>query len=121
MVATWRSPYDLTCTALALVLGLAVGWLDLHATEVTVTILGLLASGLLLGFLQPVAAWRWALLLALGLPVMAAFGLQVRLETPEPIRLDPRVALVALAFALSGSYLGALVRRGIGAIAGPGR
>ena len=121
MAATWRSPYDLTITALALVLGLAVGWLDLHATEVTVTIVALLATGLLLGFLQPAAAWRWALLLALGLPVMEAFGLLAGLETPEPIRLDPRIALVALAFALAGSYLGALVRRGMGAIAGPGQ
>ena len=121
MAASWRSPYDLACTALAVVLSLAVGWLDLHTTEVTVTILALLATGLLLGLLQPTAAWRWALVLALGLPVMEAFGLLAGLETPEPIRLDLRIALVALAFALAGSYLGALVRRGIGAFAGPGR
>jgi len=119
MAASWRSPYDLACTALALALGLATGWLDLHTTEVSVTIVALLASGLLLGLLQPAAAWRWSLLLALGLPIMAAFGRLVRMQTAEPIRLDPRIALVALAFALVGSCAGALIRRGVGAVAGP--
>jgi len=110
MKAAWRSPYDLACTALAVVLALAVGWLDVHTTEVTATILALLASGFLLGLLQPAAAWRWALALALGLPVMAAIALVLHLETAEPARLDPRIALVALAFAQAGSYAGALVR-----------
>ena len=114
MKAAWRSPYDLACTALAVVLALAVGWLDVHTTEVTVTILALLASGLLLGLLQPVAAWRWALALALGLPVMAAVALATGVQTAEPARLDPRIALVALAFSLAGSYAGVLVRVTVG-------
>jgi hypothetical protein len=120
MAASWHSPYDLGCTALALALGLGTGWLDLHATEVTVTILALLASGFLLGLLQPAAAWRWALLLAVGLPIMELVGRVMHVQTPEPIRLDPRVALVALAFALVGCYAGVLVRRGVTTFAGPG-
>ena len=120
MAASWRSPFDLACTALALALGLGIGWLDLHTTEVTVTIVALLACGLLLGLLQPAAAWRWALLLALGLPIMEGFGRLTGMRTAEPIRLDPRVALVALAFALVGSYAGAMIRRGVEVIAGSG-
>jgi len=114
--ASWRSPYDLACTALAVALALAVGWLDVHTTEVTVTILALLASGVLLGLLQPAAAWRWAVLLALGLPAMAAIALATGMQTAEPARLDPRIALVALAFALAGSYAGALIRATVGSL-----
>ena len=117
MTGGWRSPYDLTCTALAVILGLAIGWLDLHATEVVVTILPLLGAGFLLGFLRPRAAWRWAVLLALGLPAMAAVALAMGLATAEPARLDPRIALVALAFALVGVYAGVLIRRTLDAVA----
>ncbi len=120
MAAPWRSPYDLVCTALAFALGLCIGWLDLHATEVTVTIVALLAAGLLLGLLEPRAAWRWAALLAIGLPVMAVIGRLTGMQTPEPIKLDPLVTLVALGFALVGSYAGVVVRRGLEAFAGGG-
>ena len=111
MSAAWRSAYDLTCTALAVALGLAIGWLDLQTTEVTVPILSLLAAGLLLGLLQPIAAWRWAVLVAVGVPAMAAVARTAGLPTAEPARLDPRVALVVLAVALVGCYAGVLVRR----------
>jgi len=95
----------------AVAVGLGIGWLDLHTTEVIVTVLSLLLAGLLLGLLQPKAAWRWAVLLALGLPVMACVGQQFHLRAAEPIRLDPRIALVALAFASVGCYSGVAVRR----------
>lgn len=99
------------CAALAVALALGIGWIDLHTTEVVVTVLALLLAGLLLGLLQPRAAWRWAVLLALGLPSMAAVGRLLRVRTAEPIQLDPRIALVALAFALVGCYTGVVVRR----------
>jgi len=91
--------------------GLATGWIDLHTTEVIVTIVLLLAAGVVLGLLQPRAAWRWAVLIALGLPVMAVAAWLTGLQTAEPVHLDPRVVLVALAFALLGAYVGAFVRR----------
>jgi hypothetical protein len=109
--ALWMSRRDAACAALAVAIGLGIGWLDLHVTEVIVTVLALLAAGLLLGFLQPTLAWRWAVLLALGLPAMAAVGRLLRVRTAEPIHADARIALVALAFASVGCYGGALVRR----------
>ena len=99
------------CTTLSVALGLIIGWLDLHATEVSVTIVALVLAGLLLGLLQPRGAWRWAVLLALGLPIMAAVGVLLHLDSAEPIRVDPRIALVAFAFALIGCYSGVMVRR----------
>jgi hypothetical protein len=104
---TRRSPHAMS---LAVVLGLGTGWLDVHTTEVAVTILALLTAGLVLGLLQPRGAWRWAVLLALGLPVVAAAGQLLAIRTAEPIRLDPRIALVGLAFALAGCYAGVGIR-----------
>lgn len=118
--ASWRSPRDLAGATLAVVLGLAIGWLDLHVTEVVVTILALLAGGLLLGLFQPVAAWRWPVLMVIGLPVMAAFARMMDLQTAEPARLDIRIALAALAFALLGSYTGVLVRYVVRSLIGRG-
>jgi hypothetical protein len=109
--ASWRSGHNPVYAALAGAIGLGIGWLDLHTTEVIVTILALLSAGLLLGLLQPVAAWRWALLVAVGLPVVAGIGQLLGVDTVEPIRLDPRVALLALAVGLVGCYTGVLIRR----------
>jgi hypothetical protein len=116
--APQRSAYDLVCAILAAVSGLGIGWLDLHTTEVITTIVSLFATGVVLGLLRPKAAWRWAVLIALGLPVMAAVAKLTRMHTAEPIQLDPRVTLVALVFALLGSYMGALVRRASGGVTG---
>ena len=118
MAVLGRSPLDRGCAVLAVVLGIGIGWLDIHATEVTVTLVALLAAGGLCGLVQPRAPWRWAVLIALGLPVVAAVAAFARVVTPEPIRVDPRIALVAAAFALVGCYAGALMQRGVGAITG---
>ena len=118
VTAAQRSAHDLVCVVLATVSGLGIGWLDLHTTEVLATIVPLLTAGAVLGLLRPKAAWRWAVLIALGLPVMAAIGKLSGMRTVEPVQLDPRVTLVALAVALLGSYTGALVRRAASGIAG---
>jgi len=110
-LASWRSPLDLACTALAVVLGFAIGWLDLYITEVLVTIVLLLGGSLLLGLLQPVAAWRWAVLITIGLPVMVTIAHITGMQTAEPARLDVRIALVALTFTFLGSYVGVFLRR----------
>jgi len=106
-----NSRLNVVCTAVAVVIGLGIGWLDLQVTEVTVTILALLLGGLFLGLLQPTAAWRWALLLALGIPVMEVVARALKLPTAEPIVLDPRITLVVFGFALVGCYVGAEIRR----------
>ena len=112
----WRLPHTLALTILALLLGLVIGWLDLHVTEVTVTIFALLLFGLLLGLLQPVAAWRWAVLLVIGLPIMAAIAHVIGLQTAEPVQFDVRIMLVAFVFALLGSYIGVLIKHAMRAL-----
>lgn len=106
-----KSTLTTLAIALSVALAVGIGWLDLYTTEVTVTILALLLAGLVLGLLQPGGAWRWAVILALGLPAAETVGRLLRVRTPEPIRLDPRIALVAFAFALVGCYTGVAFRR----------
>jgi hypothetical protein len=110
-LASWRTPFELACTGFAIVMGLAIGWLDLHITEVLVTIVLLLGGSLLLGLLQPVAAWRWAIFIVIGLPIMETIAIITGMQTAEPARLDVRILLVALVFTFLGSYVGVLLRR----------
>jgi len=110
-VRSTRRTVSLRVGGLAVAIGLCIGWLDVHTTEVFVTIVALVSSGLLLGWLQPVAAWRWAALVALGLPVVAAVGHLARMHTAETIRLDPRVALIGFVFGLVGCYTGVAITR----------
>ena len=107
---SWRSPRDLACTVLAVILGLVVGFVDLHVTEVVVTVVALLTSGMLLGLIQPKGTWRWALLIAIGLPIMEFVAIRTGMQTAEPARLDPLIALVALVLAFLGTYLGVFMR-----------
>ena len=106
-----RLRYNTVVVFLAVGLSMGIGWLDLHTTEVVVTIVPLLLAGLLLGLLQPTGAWRWGLLLAVGLPVMAVVARVLGASTAEPIQMDPRIVLVAAAFALVGCYAGVAIRR----------
>ena len=111
MTARNGSPWDRVAMALAAVLGLGIGWLDIHTTELTVAITALLVAGVICGGLQPRAPWRWAIAIALGVPIVEAVAQMARAATPEPIRLDPRVWLVVAALAAAGCYLGAFVGR----------
>lgn len=100
---------ELASTALAFGLGLGVGWLDLHTTEVTVPILALLASGLLMGILRPRAVWRWVILIIVGLTIMIIFAFATDMQTAEPIQFDLRITLVMSIFVLLSAYAGRLL------------
>jgi hypothetical protein len=105
---------DVIYAGLSVAFGLGTGWPGLHIALVIVTIVALFIAGKLLGLLAPRAAWRGALLLALGLPAVAEIGRRLDVSTTEPICFDPFVALAALGFVLVGWYGGVLVRRAAG-------
>ena len=120
MTASECSAHDRAYAALAGAVGLGVGWLDVHTTEVIVTVVSLLVAGMALGLLRPRAAWRWAILIALGLPLTAVATKVGGMKTVEPVQLDLRITLVALAFALVGAYTGALIRQAAAGATGGG-
>ena len=97
---------------LILLLGLGVGYLNLHTDETPFIALPLLAAAALIGFINPRAAWRWGLLLGLWPVVSALWAAAIQMKLPYPNNPgELQGALIGgLIFALAGAYLGVLGR-----------
>ena len=93
----------------ALYLGLLVGLTDLRTDDPQLPALLLITFGLFLGFAQPKAAWRWALVLGLWVPALGLVALAARLTSTQ--LSDVLFSFVALVPALIGAYAGVLVNR----------
>ena len=94
---------------LALYLGLLVGLTDLRTDDPQLPALLLITFGLFLGFAQPKAAWRWALVLGLWIPFLGWIARAAGVTNAQ--FSDVLFSLVALVPALIGAYAGVLVRR----------
>jgi hypothetical protein len=107
--ATFRWAGPLSSLA-AIGVGALSGFLDLHATEVQGPAAVVLLGAGLLGFAQPRHAWRWALLVGMGIPC-AHWLLDAR-GIPQPYPITPwySVIILPLLFALVAAYVGAGVR-----------
>lgn len=96
---------------LGLTAGLLVGFINLHTDEVQVPAALLLLFGILLGFVRPIHAWLWALLIGVWVPVGQFV---VILVNGHPGILQEGLgSFLAFAFSFAGSYMGA----GIAALA----
>jgi hypothetical protein len=100
-------PDDSACWALGVAFGLLVGYVDYHSEEVQLPALLLLVFAFLLGFAQPKGAWRWALVVGVGVPLVHLLGRT--LGYPQPYPTDFSIVLLPLIFALAGTYAGALI------------
>ncbi len=94
----------------AVFLGVLTGWFDLRTDEVSLTILLLVVFGLFLGFAQPRHAWRWALILAVWVPLGAFVAGTLRLNGVVQAEPNWLASLFAFVPALVGAYGGALVK-----------
>jgi hypothetical protein len=95
----------------ALFLGLVIGWLDIRSVEAQPTVLLLVVCGLFLGFSQPTHAWRWALLLAVWIPLGGFAALAIGLRTPAPDEPGVIGSFIAFVPAFIGTYVGVLLNR----------
>jgi hypothetical protein len=87
---------------LALILGLLIGYVDLHNDEVWAALILLLPVTFLFGWVWPQRAWLWALLLGAGIPV----GYLLALLTGQTISCQPSPACSTLSFnAISQSVI----------------
>src|SRR5262252_8878578 len=81
-----------------------IGYSDLH-TDDTGIIAGLIAiTSFVAAIIEPRHAWRWAAIVAAGVPVAEAWARGIRRDVFL-------IALATCAFALAGAYLAVLVRR----------
>ena len=96
---------------LALALGIIIGILDMHAKEVQGTVLLVLVTSGLFGFVQPRWAWLWAVTIGSSLLVV---GLAASILGYPP-HDEPNVfaTLIALIPAFLGAYGGVLLRYAI--------
>jgi len=92
--------------ALALLMGLVVGWLDLTQTNVEISVVGIAAAAFLLSYAHPHRAWVWATLV--GGSIFVAHLLARWLQWPYPAEPLP-TTLTALIPAFLGAYLAVMV------------
>jgi hypothetical protein len=114
-ITRYRWRFDLLCVALAVLGGFIAGAVDFRNDEPQAAVLIILALAGLLGFMQPKKAWRWAVIVGLGIPVVyliaTALGYQSK-SVPEP---GWYASLIVLIPAFLGAYGGGLLRKTISA------
>jgi hypothetical protein len=101
---------DLVSLAISLGASAFIAYGDLH-TDDTGVVAGLIAvTSFAAAMIQPQSAWRWALLIGAGVPLAELWARGIHRDTFL-------IASATMAFALAGSYLAVIIRRGIEAVA----
>ena len=91
----------------ALLLGAAIGWLDVAVGEVFVTALLLLVCGMGFGLWRPPRGWAAGIALALGVTLAR---IAIHLLRPQPHVGDIPASLLAAIPAVVGGAVGGLMR-----------
>jgi hypothetical protein len=110
---TLRSLRGMLCLAAALGFALYATYVDRHnVDEVYPTLMVVLVGSFVLGMLRPRRAWRWAIIIGLGVPFFGPLpDLPARLASPG------RWAMLAVLLipGLMGAYAGSILRSAVGA------
>ena len=113
VIARHRWQFDALCIALAVIGGFLAGAVDFNNDEPQATVIVIVLFTGLLGFIQPRRAWRWALIVALGVPIVyliaTALGYHSK-SVPEP---GWYASLIALIPAFISTYGGVLLRKAV--------
>jgi len=111
-----RVVIDVVCVTVALIGGFLAGAVDFNNNEPQAAVLVIIFFAGLLGFAQPRKAWRWALIVGLGVPIVGliatALGYSAK-SVPEP---GWYASLIALIPAFISTYCGVLLRKMISAM-----
>ena len=97
---------------LAAGIGLAVGVIDARLTtdDALPSLVMIGVPAFLFGLARPRHAWRWALLVGLGVPLHYLAGLAVGYQSPHPPQPNGGASFLALVPAFVAAYLGVAVR-----------
>jgi hypothetical protein len=98
-------------TALTLLFAFLTGYINLNAAEVQAPLACMLGFSFLSGLLQSKAAWRWAIVLALSIPLSYFVGVVLQypmVDPPRSLPFDPKF-LILIVPALVAAYSGALL------------
>ncbi|HSB65305.1 MAG TPA: hypothetical protein VLD65_01930 [Anaerolineales bacterium] len=98
------------CFFIAIIAAAFAGWVDFNNDEPQAAVLVILVTTALLGWLFPVRAWLWAIIVGLGLPSMYLILRTLGYHPFSPPSPGWYASLLALIPAFIGSYAGALGR-----------
>jgi hypothetical protein len=114
LTSRYRWQFDALCIALAVIGAFLAGAVDFSSDEPQAAVIVIIVFAGLLGFSQPGKAWRWALIVGLGVPfvylITTGLGYQPK-SVPEP---GWYASLIALLPAFISTHGGALLRKMIG-------
>ncbi len=111
IAAKHQRSMDLLLIALAVLGAFLAGAVDFNNDEPQAAVIVIMAIAGLLGLIQPRKAWRWAIIVGLGVPsvylIATALGYHSK-GVPEP---GWYASLIALIPAFISAYAGALLRK----------
>ena len=110
MALLWWKP-QLWLAMLTVFAGMMVGFITPRSSELQFPLLLLIAFGFFAGFSQPRHAWRWAVLLAIWVPINEAFAQLLGARTATADAPNIAASFFAFAPAFIGAYAGVLVHR----------
>jgi cell division protein FtsW (lipid II flippase) len=102
---------DAPIYALAAVLGICAGVLDVKVGDLLLTALFVLASTMLLGVLRPDRPWRWILIVAVFVPLLQL--LAYWFLTEKPYRAQIYESFLGFLTGMAGAYGGSAGRRAV--------
>ena len=97
--------------ALAVVLGLFTGWVDIKQRDLLFTALLVSAFCMILGVLRPTQAWRWVVIIGVCVPFAVTLGYFVLTERPD--RAQVWESFLAFFPGIAGAYGGAMMRQAV--------
>ena len=101
----------LVAFTLALAFGIFAAYVDFHNDEVQPPLLVIVCGCFILGLARPRAAWRWALIVGLVLPIAHWLAPQFGIYPKVPPTPNNFAALIVLIPAFIATYAGVIVRR----------
>jgi len=110
---------DLPFYVLAVLLGLAAGFVEIRIGDLLVTALLVLISTMVLGFLRPSHPWRWTLIVGACVPIVRIWAYAVM--TQKPYRAQLWESGLGFLTGVAGAYCGAFTRKAIHELFRPNR
>src|SRR5512136_2579007 len=111
--ARYRWQLEVVYTAIALIGAALAGAVDFNNDEPQATVIVILVFAGLLGFIQPRKAWRWALIVGLGVPIVYLIATALGYHAKSVGEPGWYASLIALIPAFISAYGGVLLRKAI--------
>jgi hypothetical protein len=102
---------DAPIYAIAAILGVSAGILDVKVGDLLLTAMFVLASTMALGFLRPQRPWRWIVAVASFVPLVQL--LAFALFSQKPYRAQVYESFLGFLTGIAGAYGGSVFRKAI--------